>query len=202
MPERMKRLLLAAAAALLAAGCDDAPNVVVTAEREGRPVADLPVRLLPYDRRAILDSLAAAADRPEPAPPQELVRRFEALRRQRSLLPPGDSTAPRVDAALAAALDTLRAYQTAREAWADTVFAALPAAIEARMGRSSLGERADTTDADGRAAFAAEPGEWWVSATYVLPEAVLEWSLPVRVAEGDSAVVRLDPARATRRPFY
>ena len=56
----MKRPLVVPALLLALAACDGGSRVVVQAslEEEG-PVADLPVRLLPYDRQAILDSLAA-----------------------------------------------------------------------------------------------------------------------------------------------
>jgi hypothetical protein len=42
-------------------------------ERELRPIDDLEIQLLPYDRDAIFDSLGAAASSPEPQMPQELV---------------------------------------------------------------------------------------------------------------------------------
>ncbi|HET7322571.1 MAG TPA: hypothetical protein VFI96_08770 [Longimicrobiaceae bacterium] len=62
---------------LVAAACGE-PKVTVEAALPGvggapaGPVADLPIRLLPYDRAAILDSLRAAAETPEPAPDSTL----------------------------------------------------------------------------------------------------------------------------------
>lgn len=84
----MKRsTLLVAAGSLLFAACGPA-EVVVTAEIEAvdpqtgqtviRPVSDLEVQLLPYDRDAIFDSLAAAYGTPEPEIPADL----EAAREQ------------------------------------------------------------------------------------------------------------------------
>jgi len=47
---------------------------------EARPLAELPVRLVPFDRDAIFDSLSAAAPEPEPAIPQDLVQRQNEIR--------------------------------------------------------------------------------------------------------------------------
>lgn len=61
------------------------PEVVVRAavERDGaaEPVAlaELPVRLLPYDRDAIFDSLTAAAEEPEPQIPPDILAQQEAV---------------------------------------------------------------------------------------------------------------------------
>jgi hypothetical protein len=78
-----RRYLPLAMALLLAAGACGPAQVVVTAEvsmsnpdGEGmvtNPIADMVVELLPYDRDAIFDSLAAAYGTPEPAIPQELL---------------------------------------------------------------------------------------------------------------------------------
>lgn len=74
--------LMAALGALAVAACGPAQAVVVAeidlenAEGEGtvtRPIGDLPVMFLPFDRDAIFDSLTAAASSPEPAIPQDLL---------------------------------------------------------------------------------------------------------------------------------
>ena len=79
---RRRNLPMAMALLLAAAACGPA-QVVVTAEvsmsnpdGEGmvtNPIPDMVVELLPYDRDAIFDSLAAAYGTPEPAIPQELL---------------------------------------------------------------------------------------------------------------------------------
>ncbi|CAN5618720.1 hypothetical protein BH23GEM3_BH23GEM3_07800 [soil metagenome] len=77
----MKRpfVILAVLLPLAAAACGREPQVVVEAatthpETGARQaLADLPVRLLPYDRDAIFDSLEAAFAEPEPALPPELL---------------------------------------------------------------------------------------------------------------------------------
>jgi hypothetical protein len=86
----MKRasLLSAALGALLLAACGPA-ELVVTAEvevrdpetgtQEPRPVSDLVVQLLPFDRDAIFDSLARAYDRPEPTLPPEIAIMRDSL---------------------------------------------------------------------------------------------------------------------------
>lgn len=53
-------------------------EVVVQAQlagegQEARPISDLVVRLLPYDRDVVFDSLQEAAERPQPAIPDSLV---------------------------------------------------------------------------------------------------------------------------------
>lgn len=76
----MKRflVLLTAAGSLGTAACGQ-PEVVVEARlpqqgQEGAaPLAELPIRLLPYDRDAIFDSLEAAAPEPEPAIPPDIL---------------------------------------------------------------------------------------------------------------------------------
>ncbi|MGH7458677.1 MAG: hypothetical protein ACREKN_06335 [Longimicrobiaceae bacterium] len=74
----MKRFLLPSVTLFLAglAGCGS-PEVVVEAALESpdgdrSPLAELPIYLLPYDRDAIFDSLAADADDPEPEIPAEI----------------------------------------------------------------------------------------------------------------------------------
>ena len=64
----MKRVLaLPAILALLTIAACSEPQVVIeatvpTAAGASEPLANLPIRLLPYDRDAIVDSLAAAAE--------------------------------------------------------------------------------------------------------------------------------------------
>lgn len=79
-----------AMAALLAVGACASPEVVVTVEidvpdtdGEGmvtRPLGDVEVRLLPYDRDAVFDSMATAYGTPEPEVPQALMEAREEVR--------------------------------------------------------------------------------------------------------------------------
>lgn len=208
----MKRWIVLCAVLVLA-GCDDGPRVVVHASLDGEPIADLPVRLLPYDRAALLDSLAAeaaGAGMPEPAVPQELVRALEAGERG-SLALPADSARPDTSAATdtVSAADAVRtrpspraladSLRAARRAWADAVYAPADSLAAAYSERTGRGEQTDTTDASGRAVLSAEPGRWWVWARYRLPYSELRWSVPVDVT-GDSAVVRLERNDARERP--
>jgi hypothetical protein len=83
----MKRSLVVLAALLPLgfAACNRGPGVVVQAaiEQEGaaEPVVlgELPVRLLPYDRDAIFDSLTAAFAEPEPEIPPEILQQQAAV---------------------------------------------------------------------------------------------------------------------------
>lgn len=73
----MKRSsLLLAIGALFLAACGPA-EVVVTAELDSddgpRPISDLEVQLLPFDRDQLFDSLEAAFAQPEPAIPPEIL---------------------------------------------------------------------------------------------------------------------------------
>jgi len=79
----MKRSsLLVAAASLALAACGPAQLVVTaevdvqdpnTGESVNRPLSDLEIQLLPFDRDAIFDSMAAAFPTPEPEIPQDLM---------------------------------------------------------------------------------------------------------------------------------
>ena len=83
----MKRVLaLPAAALLLGSTACSTPEVVVEAAivqestGETRALADLPIRLLPYDRDAVFDSLEAAAATPEPPIPADLLAAQQTVR--------------------------------------------------------------------------------------------------------------------------
>lgn len=199
----MKRSLCSLAL-LAAAACGGGDNVVVRASLgEGQPVADLPVRLIPYDRQAILDSLARDAESPEPRLPADAMERLRTLQAEAERVKPqGDSAVARAVAARNAYVAQLDSIRTARAKWLEDRREDFEAAAEER-NREGLVEVADTTDATGRASLAADAGRWWAVARYVLPDQVLEWYVPVRVREDrDSVVVRLDRANAKSEPFF
>jgi hypothetical protein len=82
----MKRALaLPAVALLLATAACSSPEVVaeaaITQGTTGERLAlqDLPIRLLPYDRDAIFDSLEAAHPTPEPPIPPDLLQQQQAV---------------------------------------------------------------------------------------------------------------------------
>jgi hypothetical protein len=80
----MKRsfVLLALALAMTATACQRNRVVVeatLTDAEETRALADLPIRLVPYDRDAIFDSLEAAFAEPEPAIPAEMLAQREQI---------------------------------------------------------------------------------------------------------------------------
>ncbi len=84
----MKRHLTASVVALasLALVACPGPELYVEAAidemetGEALPLAELPIRLIPFDRDAIFDSLTAAAPEPEPEIPQDLVERQNQIR--------------------------------------------------------------------------------------------------------------------------
>lgn len=201
----MKRKLVPVAVLLLAA-CGTDPQVVVRASlaEGGQPIVDLPVRLLPYDRTELLDSLARAYGKPEPEIPQDLIQRLADTSSAPITLPvaEGDTTPPRVltREQLRPYLDSLR---TEQRRWADSAYAGYDEAVRERAAALGRGERADTTDASGTARIPAGDGAWWVWAQYTTTDRQLDWVVPVELPEeGDSVVVALTPANAKVRPFF
>jgi hypothetical protein len=198
----MKRLLLLAAC-LAAAGCSDSKVVVRASLAEaGEPVADLPVFLLPYDRQALMDSLAEAADQPEPTIPSTLVTQLESLNaRERQLGAAGDSAVRQVRAQRAAVQAQMDSIRVNRRRWRQQVFADFDSVAEMKMAELGVTAATDTTDTQGLASIAADEGRFWLYAAYVLPDVTLEWNVPVTV-RGDSTVVRLTRENAKERRFY
>ena len=198
----MKRLLLLAAC-LAAAGCSDSKVVVRASLADaGEPVADLPVFLLPYDRQALMDSLAKAADQPEPTIPSTLVTQLESLNaRERQLGAAGTAEVRLVRAQRAAVQARLDSIRVDRRRWRQQVFADFDSVAEMKMAELGVTAATDTTDAQGVASIAADEGRFWLYAAYVLPDVTLEWNVPVTV-RGDSTVVRLTRQNAKERQFY
>ena len=198
----MNRLLLLAAC-LAVAGCSDSKVVVRAALAEGgEPVADLPVYLLPYDRQALMDSLAEASGQPEPAIPAALVTQLESLNaRERQLAAAGDSAIRQVRAQRAAVQAQVDSIRVNRRRWRERAFAPFDSLAQVKMEELGAGAATDTTDATGTARMGADEGRFWIYAAYVLPDVTLEWNVPVTV-RGDSTVVRLTRENATERRFY
>jgi hypothetical protein len=198
----MKRSLWLAAL-LAAAACGGGDNLVVRATLDpagDQPAADLPVRILPYDRKAILDSLGAESGAPLPQFPRDAAARLRSLQAAASGVKPADPAAAAGEQqAVRAYVATLDSIRRARDQWLHAHQKDFQeAAVQASHG---LAEQADTTDAAGRATFKAEPGRWWVVARYILPDRALEWSVPVTARE-DSVVVRLRRGNAKEEPFF
>lgn len=200
----MKRPLWGLALLLAAAACGDDPDtVVVRAEVGGRPVADLPVRLLPYDRRAIIDSLATEHGTPLPKYPPDALERLRMLQAEAARVKPrGDTAVARVEAQRRALVAQLAQIRKQRDQWLESRREDFEAAVEERNTQSGLAEVADTTDAQGRVGFAVDPGRWYAVAQYVLPDSVLEWQVRVTVEPTDSSMVRLTRRNARAEPFF
>ena len=201
----MNRSVWVLAVLVAAPACGGGENVVLRAsldEAGAQPVADIPVRLLPYDRQAILDSLARANESPEPRLPRDAMDRLRTLQAEEARVKPrGDSAVARVAAARRAYVAGLDSISKAREKWLEARREDFETAAKERNAHG-LGELSDTTDAAGRASFAADAGKWWAVSRYVLPDAVLEWAVPVRAQEKDSVVVRLTRENARVEPFF
>jgi hypothetical protein len=198
----MKRLLLLAAC-LAAAGCSDSKVVVHASLAEnGQPVADLPVWVLPYDRQALMDSLAKEAGEPEPGIPAPLVTQLEGLTaRERQLAAAGDPRLPAMRAQRQAVQKQVDSIRVARHRWRERVFADFDSLAQARQAELGVTASVDTTDARGIARIGADEGRVWVWAAYVLPDVTLEWNVPVTV-RGDSTTVNLTRENAKERKFY
>jgi len=201
----MKRSVWVLALLVSAGACGGGENVVVRASLgEGQPVADLPVRLIPYDRQGILDSLAAAEESPEPHLPKDALEQLRRLQAEEARArQQGDAAGvARIGAQRRGYLAQLDSVRKARAKWLDDRREAFEESAKDRNAKG-FPEKSDTTDARGRAAFAADEGRWWAVAQYVLPDEILEWSVPVRVhADRDSTVVRLDRSNAKSEPFF
>lgn len=195
-------VLLAALASMLAA-CHGDPKVVVRASLEegsSRGIEDLPVRLLPYDRDAIMDSLRARSRAPEPQVPADLLEQMRGLAAQeQAARARGDTAVARFQAYRRGVLARADSVRAARRAWAAKTFATFDERAATALANSGEAEQADTTDATGTASFRAKAGHRWVYARYVLPYSELYWNVPVEIT-GDSAVVRLTRANAKERP--
>ncbi len=200
----MKRPLWGLALLVAAAACGDDPDtVVVRAELDGRPVPELPVRLLPYDRRGILDSLATDHGTPLPKYPPDALERLRMLQAEAARVKPrGDTAVARVEAQRRALIAQLAEIRKTREQWIEARREDFEAAVEERNNQSGFAEVADTTDAQGRAGFAVDPGRWYAVARYVLPDSVLEWQVRVNVEATDSSMVRLTRKNARAEPFF
>jgi hypothetical protein len=188
-------------AASVAAACGK-PRVVVRAELENGAVADLPVALVNYDRKAILDSLARVAGAPEPAFPQDLIQQMRALAAEAQAAPQrGDTAVARVEAARRALVARADSIRAAQRAWAAKAYAQFDSVVQKRTARVGLEVHEDTTDASGRAVIEGDDGRWWVTATYTLPYSRLDWNVPVEVRkDADSVVIVLRHANAVEKP--
>ncbi|HYH78749.1 MAG TPA: hypothetical protein VEX86_03110 [Longimicrobium sp.] len=203
----MKRPLWGLALLVAAAACGgETENVVVLASLgpEGtQPVADLPVRLLPYDRRAILDSLGAEDESPLPRYPEGALEQLRMLQAEAARVKPrGDTAVARVEARRRALVAQLAAIRTARARWLEERREDFEAAVKERTNRTGFTEQSDTTDARGRAGFAVDPGRWYAVSRYVLPDAVLEWQVRLNAESTDSSMVRLTRQNAREEPFF
>lgn len=198
----MKRLLLLAAC-VAAAGCSDSKVVVrASLAQAGEPVADLPVFLLPYDRQALMDSLAKASDEPEPTIPSALVTQLESLNaRERQIAAAGGAEVRLVRAQRAMVQARMDSIRVSRRRWRQEVFADFDSVAKMKMAELAATAATDTTDAQGVASIPADEGRFWIYAAYVLPDVTLEWNVPVTV-RGDSTVVRLTRENAKERRFY
>lgn len=201
----MKRPFPVFAVLLAAAACGGRNNVVVRAsldEAGSQPISDLPVRLVPYDQQAILDSLAQADSTPQPRLPSDALQRLRSLAAEEAQVKAKGDTAgvSRVQVQRKAYLAQLDSVAAARQAWLKDEQSDFDDAVK-DWNSKGLAEKTDTTDARGHAVYKAAPGKWWAVARYVLPDAVMEWSIPVTASKKDSVVVRLTPANAKVQPL-
>lgn len=82
MPNKRLATLAPVAAAIVLAACGGGRlTVEVQAEagEETRPVEDLEVQFLPFDRDSVFEALAAMADEPEPQVPEDLRVQFDSV---------------------------------------------------------------------------------------------------------------------------
>lgn len=202
----MKQLLATFALIVFAAACGSEPVVVVQATLDESGTAQgldgLPVRLLPYDRDDVFDSLAGNADEPEPDFSPELLQQLSRVDSLEQNAAAGSDSLRAANAefrrVVLARVDSVRA---ARSAWAGKAYQGFDEAVAKRIEEAGRQEVVDTTAAGGVARIAAEPGKWWLYARYALPRHELYWNVPFEF-EGDSIVVRLTRENAEVRPLF
>ena len=199
----MKRKFVVLALLVSAAACGTDPKVVVRASLTpgGEPISDLPVQLLPYDRQELLDSLAKAADDPEPKLPQEVLQQQQALQAEAAAVRlKGDTALARWNTQRRLLKARADSVQRARALWADSAYKDFPEVAKNAALAKELSEVSDTTDATGRAELPAEEGQYWVYARYILPDVELEWNIRM-THTGDSTIVPLTRANAKEKPL-
>ncbi len=243
------------ASLLLMSACGPVPVTVIAVDGEsdedGTSLGNLEVRMLPYDRDQIFDSLENAALTPEPQVPPDLLAareeiaeaqrewretetRWNALRdtlgklntvlerlnrgenRYRTLF--RDWTAldnqraraerqvstlfERFESLQAASIGRMDSMRFTREDWADQAFVDFDEIALAKIDASGLDPVADTTNAQGMAAFSVPPGEYWINARSMRVFDELYWNVPIVVARGELLEVRLSHENAEVRPIF
>ncbi len=102
----------------------------------------------------------------------------------------------------AAAVDRLDSMSVARSNWSDEAFQDVDLVIAAKIAESGLDVHADTTAAEGWAAFEASPGAYWVYARHELPNEEWYWNVMLQIARGDPVELRLSRENAEVRPIF
>ena len=241
-------------------GCGPA-ELIVTAEVEVmdpetgnpivRPVDDLDLQLLPFNRDQIFDSLTAAASSPEPTLPpalqvardsivqaqgewREFESRWLALRERLEQLSTEleqynpaegqyrvlfnefndveaeygaaertkDGAFARFDRLQQDTFSELEEFRAVLGGWEDQAFGPYLEVAGAKLRASGQDVLADTTDAMGRAAFQANPGQWWLFGRYPFATEELYWNVPVNVERGEPIEIRLNEGNAEVREIF
>ena len=86
--------------------------------------------------------------------------------------------------------------------WEEQAFAPYGEVVGMKIQLSGQEILADTTDATGRASFAADPGEWWIYARYPLAIEELYWNEPVALERGDPIEIPLTRDNAEIREIF
>lgn len=245
---------------LFAAACGPG-QVVVTTEVEGidadtgdpvmQPIDGMQVQLIPFDRDEIFDSLAAAADEPEPEMSADLLQARDSIQEVQQIYREADARVVALREQLSDLNDEMEQYSPAEpqyselftqfnqleaemldqvevrdqyfelftelqsetieqleqariqlELWEEQAFADYGQVAAQRMDETGKEILTDTTGAQGRVTFSAEPGEWWVHARHRLPTEELYWNVRVDVERGDPLEILLNRENAELRPVF
>lgn len=222
-----------------------------TGERTVRPLTDLRVQLIPFDRDVLFDSLGAAADTPEPQLPAELAMRRDSIAEARQIWTESESewlaardrlqeideeiqqyspaeaqyrvlvqefdrfnaqmlqaervkdeAFERFDTMQREAFAELEAFNAQLMSWEDQAFEDWDLAVAERIAATGQEILTDTTDATGRAVFAASPGSWWVHARQPETTDELYWNVPVTIEGAEPVEIQLNRGNAQIRPIY
>lgn len=110
-----------------------------------------------------------------------------------------DQAFERFDRLQQATFSELEEFRAVLMGWEEQAFAPYGEAVGMKLQLSGQEILADTTDATGRADFAADAGEWWIYARYPLATEELYWNEPVNLERGDPVEVPLTRDNAAVR---
>ena len=110
-----------------------------------------------------------------------------------------DEAFDRFDRLQQATFAELEEFRAILMGWEEQAFTPYGEVVGMKLQLSGMEILVDTTDATGRADFAADPGEWWIYARYPFATEEIYWNEPVTLERGDPIEVPLTRQNAQVR---